>query len=111
MKNLEKKIQLAVDAFKSGRILEAKGLTKKLINSNPKVVFLYNLMGLIFANQNEFKQALEYYEKGIKIDPNFAMIYNNLGTIYKSKKNYYKAESYYKKSIDLDNKMAEPQII
>ena len=109
MENLEKKIQRAVDAFKSGRILEAKNLTKKLIKSNPKIVFLYNLLGLIFAKQNKSNQAIEYYEKGIKIDPNFSIIYNNLGTIYKSKKDYQKSEDYYKKSIDLDNKIAEPQ--
>ena len=109
MENFEKKIQRAIDAFKSGKILVAKNLTKKLIKSNPKVVFLYNLMGLIFAKQNEFNQAIEYYEKGIKIDPKFAMIYNNLGTVFKLKANYQKAEGYYKKSIDLDKKIAEPQ--
>ena len=43
MENLKKQIQHAVDAFKSGRILEAEDLTSKLIESNPKVVFLYNL--------------------------------------------------------------------
>jgi len=108
MENLEKKIQLALDAFKSERILEAKDLTKKLIKSNPKVVFLYNLLGLILTRQNEFNQAIKCYEEGIKIDPNFATIYNNLGTIYKSKENYHKAEDYYKKSIYLANKTAEP---
>ena len=55
-------------------------------------------MGLIFAKQNEFNQAIEYYEKGIKIDPKYAMIYNNLGTVFKLKANYQKAEDYYKKS-------------
>ena len=43
MENLKKQIQHAVDAFKSGRILEAEDLTRKLIDSNPKVVFLYTL--------------------------------------------------------------------
>ena len=65
MENLKKQIQQAVDAFKSGRILEAEDLTRKLIDSNPKVVFLYNLMGLILSAQKEVDKALEYYEKGI----------------------------------------------
>ena len=34
MENLKKQIHHAVDAFKSGRILEAEDLTKKLIDSN-----------------------------------------------------------------------------
>jgi len=54
-------------------------------------------------------EAIDCYERGLKIDPNFAMFYNNLGTIFKSKEQYDKAESYYKKSIDLDNKLPEPQ--
>ena len=70
MENLKKQIQHAVDAFKSGRILEAEDLTGKLIDSNPNVVFLYNLMGLILVEQKEIDQALSYYEKGIKIDSN-----------------------------------------
>ena len=108
MENLKKQIQLAVDAFKSERILEAEDLTRKLIDSNPKVVFLYNLMGLILSAQNEVDQALEYYEKGIKIDPNFAMIYNNLGLLFaNNKSDNTKAENFYKKSISLNYKNPE----
>ena len=51
MESLKKQIQLAVDAFKSERILEAEDLTRKLIDSNPRVVFLYNLLGLILTGQ------------------------------------------------------------
>ena len=103
MENLKKQIQQAVDAFKSGRILEAEDLTRKLIDSNPKVVFLYNLMGLILSAQKEEDKALEYYEKGIKIDPNFAMIYNNLGLLFANdESDNIKAENFYKKAISLD---------
>jgi len=57
MENLKKQIQLAVDAFKSERILEAEDLTRKLIDSNPKVVFLYNLLGLISVGQDKIEKA------------------------------------------------------
>ena len=108
MENLKKQIQHAVDAFKSGRILEAEDLTRKLIDSNPKVVFLYNLMGLILSAQREVDQALEYYEKGIKIDPNFSTIYNNLGLLFANdKSDNTKAENFYKKSISLNYKNPE----
>ena len=112
MENLKKQIQLAVDAFKSGRILEAEGIAKKLIDLNPKVAFLYNLLGLISVDQKKIDQALEYYQQGIKIDPNYAMIYNNLGILYfryKSGWNHKEAENFYKKSISLDKKLPEPQ--
>ena len=110
MENLKKKIQLAVNAFKSGRILEAEDLARKLIDSNPNVVFLYNLMGLILVEQKEIDQALSYYEKGIKIDSNFAEIYNNIGVLFFRNRysgNAKKIEDFYKKSISLNQNMPE----
>jgi len=58
MENLKKKIQFAVDAFKSGRVLEAQDLTAQLISENPNVTFLYNLMGVILAEQNKPDEAV-----------------------------------------------------
>lgn len=109
MDNLQKKIQFLLNLYKSKKLFEAELFNKKLITSHPKVVFLYNILGLILKDQEKKEEAIEWFEKGIKIQPDFAMIYNNLGNIYKSEENYTKAESYYKKSIDLDNKIPEPQ--
>jgi len=109
MENLKKEIQQALNLYKSQKYSEAELLSKKLVEKNPKVSFLYNLLGLILVGQEKDDEAIKYYEKGINIKPDYAMIYNNLGTIYKSKKNYAKAENYYKKSIKLDNKLPEVQ--
>ena len=106
MKNLKEQVQTAVNIFKSGNLSKAEEESKKLIAGNPKVAFLYNLLGLISAEQKEIVLAEEYYEKGLSIDPNFAIIYNNLGLLYyrkkKSDKNIKKAENLYKKSILID---------
>ena len=51
MEKLKKQIEVAVGAFKNQRLLEAEKLTKKLIIENPKIAFLYNLLGLIFIQQ------------------------------------------------------------
>ena len=98
MENLKKKIQQAVDTYKSANLPRAEQMAKKLIDSNPKVVFLYNFLGLVLVGQGKIDQAIEYYEKGIKIDPNFAMIYNNLGLLFNEhKSDVKKAENYYNK--------------
>jgi len=107
MENLKKKIQFAIEVYKSGRLLEAQDLTTNLISENPNVTFLYNLMGVILAEQNKLEEAIEFYEKGIKIDPNFSMIYNNLGLLYANKNENTKAEVFYKKSISLNYKNPE----
>ena len=112
MEKLKKQIQSIVDIYKSGNLSKAEHLTKKLISNNPKVVFLYNLLGLILVEQKKTDQGMEWYERGIKIDPNFAMIYNNIGLLFferKTSDNIKKAENFYKKAISLDKKIPEPQ--
>jgi len=107
MENLKKEIQQAINLYKSQKFSEAELAARKLVGINPKVSFLYNLLGLILVGQGKNDEATKYYEKGISIQPNYAMIYNNLGNIYKSKKDYVKSKNYYKKSIKLDNKSPE----
>jgi len=109
MENLKKSILLAVEAYNAGNLSKAEESAKKLIIANPKVVFLYNFLGLISVELKKNDVALEYYQKGIKLDPNFALIYNNMGLLFANNKNDpVKAEAYYKKSISLDKKIPEP---
>jgi len=108
MENLQKKIQILFNLYKLKNLPKAEKLNRELLHNYPKVVILYNILGLILTDQKRTDEAIKCYEEGIKIQPDYAMIYNNLGTIYKSKKNYNKAENYYKKSIDLDKKISEP---
>ena len=111
MEKLKEHIQYVVDIFNSGNLSKAELLTKKLINNNPKVVFLYNLLGLILVEQKKNDQAMKCYEKGIKIDPSFGIIYNNIGLLFYKQKtadNIKKAENFYKKAISLDKKIPEP---
>ena len=70
---------------------------------------MHNLLGIIFTGQKKSDQAIECYNKAIKLDPSFAMAYNNLGLEYSNYKKYiFKAENLYKKAITLDSKIAEP---
>ena len=111
MKNLTEQIQLTLEFYNTGNLLKAEKTAKKLILENPNIVFLYNLIGLILASQKKIKEAINYYEKGIKIDPTFALIYNNLGLLYRNlntSDSIKKAENFYRKSILLDRNIAEP---
>jgi len=108
MENLKKQIQPILDNYKSGNLTQAELLCKKLITKNPKVVFLYNLLGLIYVGQKKIDLAQKYYEKGIEIDPNFAEIYNNLGLLFThNKPDIDKAENFFKKSISLNQNIPE----
>ena len=111
MKNIKEQIQVPINLYKSGNLVKAEEVTKKLIQTNPKLVFLYNLLGLILSGRKKIIESLRCYEKGLEIDANFAMLHNNLGHLYFSynyKNNEDKIEKYYKKAIFLDNKISEP---
>ncbi len=108
MQNLRSKIEFVVNLYKSGKLEESKSNCAELIRVNPKIVFLYNLMGLILADQNNIIEAIKFYKKGIIIDPKFAQIYNNLGNVYKKQNNLVDAERMFKKSISVDSKIPEP---
>ena len=109
MENLSKKIQILLKLYNAKNLSKAELLNKELINSNPRTVILYNILGLILTDQKKIDEAIEVYNKGIKIQPDYAMIYNNLGSIYRSKENYTKAENYFKQSIRLNKNLPEPQ--
>ena len=109
METLKKEIQSIVDLYKSSEFVKAEINAKKLIALNPKIVFLHNLLGIIFAAQKKSEQAIECYNEAIKLDPKFAMAYNNLGLEYSNfKKKLKDSEKLYKKAISLDDKIAEP---
>lgn len=108
MEILKRKIEKLVSLYKSRNLTEAENSCTRLLKDNPRMVFLYNIMGLILADQKRFDEAIQYYEKGTKVNPDFAMIYNNLGTVYRIKGEDLKAENSYKKAILLDNKISEP---
>ena len=111
MQNLKNEIQIALNAFKSGKISKAKKLTEELLVANPNEVFLYNLLGLILSELKKIDQAIECYNKGLKIDSTYSMLYNNIAQLlfsYKYNGNQKKIEEYFKKSISLNKKIPEP---
>ena len=108
MNDLKKKIQAIVDIYMSGDSFKAEALCKDIMLKEPKIVFLYNLLGLIYVSQKKIPLAIESYEKGLEIDPKNPLIYNNLGLLFSHDlPDNKKAEEYFKKSILLNPNMPE----
>ena len=63
MKNLKDKIQSVVDIYKIGNLLKAEQNCKQLIHENPKVAFLYNLLGLVLVGQKNLMRRLNIMRK------------------------------------------------
>ena len=58
MQKLEKEVRLLLNLFKLRKLSEAELLNRKLIDENPKSIFLYNILGLILFDQKIDNQPL-----------------------------------------------------
>lgn len=111
MENLKKEIENIVNIYKSGDLNKAESLCKEILSKNSNMVFLYNLMGLIYSDLGKVDLAIKTFKDGIRINPKFPEIYNNLGRVifrHKGEDEFVNAENYYKKSIELNSKLPEP---
>ena len=111
MEDLKKRIENIANIYKSGNLVKSETLCKEILAKNPKIAFLYNLMGLIYSDLGKIDVAIKTFKEGIKINPKFSEIYNNLGRVIFRNKNeneFNIAEEYYKKSISLNNSLPEP---
>ena len=66
MEKLKEQIQSVIDIYKSGNLSRAEQITKKLINDNPKVAFLYNFLGLILVDQKKLTRLYPVTKKALK---------------------------------------------
>ena len=55
-----------------------------------------------FAEQNNYNEAIKYYNKAIQFNPNYLEAYNDRGFAYSKLKNYNKAIEDYTKAIQID---------
>jgi tetratricopeptide (TPR) repeat protein len=76
----------------------------------------YHIQGYIKSDQGQYAEAIEFYEKSIKInqkilsptDPSLASSYNNIGLVYNNMGEYSKALSYYEKALEIEQKTLPP---
>ena len=111
MKSFKKRIHTLLELYKSKNLSKAEIYNKNLLREFPKVVYLYNILGLILSDLGKGDEAIDCFIAGTKVQPNNldnALIYNNLGSIYFSRNNNIEAEHNYKKSININNKISDP---
>jgi tetratricopeptide (TPR) repeat protein len=76
----------------------------------------YHHIGWAKDVKGEYKEALSYYEKALKLrqqslppnHPDLAKSYNNIGNVYSNMGEYSKALWYYEKTLEIDQKSLPP---
>jgi len=72
------------------------------IELNEKYVYLYNCLGIALRKQGKFQDAIQNYNRALKIDPQDANLYYNLCKAFAGDKDYDKAKDSLKKAVKLD---------
>jgi len=103
----QEEINFVLNLLSLNKLEEAKKeITKKMLQYK-KSSILFNLLGAVLANQKNFDEAIENYQKSIEINPKYAQAYNNLGIVFHKKNKIEEAIENYKKAINLKNNFPE----
>lgn len=94
---------LAQALERQGKLLEAEATLKEAIEKcvTDRDVF-YNNLGLYYYNQKNYAEAVEYYNKAIKLRNNYALYYDNVGLAFEFLGKWEEAETVYQHSIELE---------
>lgn len=100
--NLMKQTDKAIEMYKFCASIDGEGLKDLRTHEQNKISALFNL-GKLYADRNDFKQALDTFEQAIKKDKtqtyyqlhsiyySIGEVYLNLGSIEQAEKHYLKA--------------------
>ncbi|MCH7676909.1 tetratricopeptide repeat protein, partial [candidate division KSB1 bacterium] len=92
---------LGAKAGTDGNPVKQRELFQKLAEKYPHDERCQNILGGHYFGQQQYKYAIEQYEKAIKINPEFSQPYNQLGYAYRFLEKYEDSERTFKKYIEV----------
>lgn len=94
----------ADDAFKKGEFLEAEELYVKAAAGDPGNILIFNRLGAIYLERQNFYDAKEAFRQSIKCDDQNPSCYVNLGLAYMGLKDYFKAVQSFSEALKIEPK-------
>ncbi len=83
------------------------------VDSQKERARIYNNLGSIYLDQNDYPSATEHFEKSLAIRIEHgnahgtAVLYNNLGVVYERQGNYAKALEYHRQSFEIEKEIGD----
>ncbi|MFT4532043.1 MAG: tetratricopeptide (TPR) repeat protein [Candidatus Saccharimonadales bacterium] len=106
---LSKLWEVAHQGMKENRLLRAEKALLTILNIDEKNAAAYNRLGILYAKQKEFKDAIDCFEIASSIEPSASSLHN-LGLIYYETENYEKAGTAFEQAIKLEDGLAARHI-
>ncbi len=100
---------IAHQGMRENRFLRAEKALLTILKIDQKNAAAYNRLGILYAKQKEYKDAIDCFEIASSIEPTASSIHN-LGLIYYETENYQKAATAFEQALKLEESMAARHI-
>ena len=96
---------IAHQGMRENRFLKAEKALLTILKIDVKNAAAYNRLGILYAKQKEYRDAIDCFEIASSIDPSASSLHN-LGLIYYETENYDKAAIAFEQALKLEDKLA-----
>jgi len=101
---------IAHQGMRENRFLRAEKALLTILKIDEKNAAAYNRLGILYAKQKEYKDAIDCFEIASSIDPTASSLHN-LGLIYYETENYQKAATAFEQALKLEDNLAARHIV
>lgn len=101
--------EIAQAGMRENRFLRAEKALLTILKIDQKNAAAYNRLGILYAKQKEYKDAIDCFEIASSIDPSASSLHN-LGLIYYETENYEKAALAFEQALKLEDNLAARHI-
>ncbi len=95
--------------MRENRLLRAEKALLTILKIDEKNAAAYNRLGILYAKQKEYKDAIDCFEIACSIEPSASSLHN-LGLIYYETENYEKSALAFEEALKIDDTMAARHI-
>lgn len=100
---------IAHQGMRENRLLRAEKALLTILKIDKKNATAYNRLGILYAKQKEYKDAIDCFEIASSIEPTASSLHN-LGLIYCETENYVKAATAFEQALKLEEELAARHI-
>lgn len=94
--------QIAQQAMREKKYLRAEKALLTILRVDDKNATAYNRLGILYAKQQAFKDAIECFEIAQSLEPSASSLHN-VGLIYYETENYEKAALAFEQALDMED--------
>jgi tetratricopeptide (TPR) repeat protein len=101
--------EIAHHGMRENRLLRAEKALLTILKIDEKNAAAYNRLGILYAKQHEYKDAIDCFEIASSIEPSASSLHN-LGLIYYETENFEKAATAFEEALKLEDSLAARHI-